>query len=158
MSLKSRDEYSFEKNCFLMTWNRCLITIQGRENLNVRNYYSTKVNYVHPIGMNTKIESGYQLYYQQMSYDFTINDVEADNLFEYGEFRNSVYGGVTFNLKKIGMQALLRVENSHISADSVTRPDYTCFLPSVNLQYKFSVSHNLKFTYKGESTGQGFMT
>ncbi|MRR24418.1 TonB-dependent receptor, partial [bacterium] len=109
--------------------------------------YSAKVNYVHPLAMNAKIESGYQLYYQQMSYDFTINDVEADNLFEYAEFRNSVYGGVTFNMKKIGMQALLRVENSHISADSVTRPDYTCFLPSVNLQYKFSVAHNLKFTY-----------
>ena len=28
-----------------------------------------------------------------------------------------------------------------------TEPIYTCFLPSVNLQYKFSASHNLKFTY-----------
>jgi hypothetical protein len=32
-------------------------------------------------------------------------------------------------------------------ADSVTIPDYTCLLPSVNLQYKFSAKHNLKFTY-----------
>jgi hypothetical protein len=45
------------------------------------------------------------------------------------------------------MQAMLRVENSHIKADSVTRPNYSCFLPTVNLQYKFSASHNLKFTY-----------
>jgi len=45
------------------------------------------------------------------------------------------------------MQAMLRVENSHINADSVTQPKYSCFLPSVNLQYKFSASHNLKFTY-----------
>ncbi len=42
---------------------------------------------------------------------------------------------------------MLRVENSHIMADSVTDPNYACFLPSVNLQYKFSASHNLKFTY-----------
>jgi outer membrane receptor protein involved in Fe transport len=42
---------------------------------------------------------------------------------------------------------MLRVENSHILADSVTKPDYTCILPSANLQYKFSASHNLKFTY-----------
>jgi len=145
---KSRDDNSFENTRYPYDSETVLdYYSRHEENLNERNYYSAKVNYVHPIGMNTKIESGYQLYYQQMSYDFTINDVEADNLFEYGEFRNSVYGGVTFNLKKIGMQALLRVENSHISADSVTRPDYTCFLPSVNLQYKFSVSHNLKFTY-----------
>jgi len=42
---------------------------------------------------------------------------------------------------------MLRVENSHIKADSVTKPDYSCFLPSVNLQYKLSASHNIKFTY-----------
>jgi hypothetical protein len=61
--------------------------------------------------------------------------------------RNSVYGGITYNLKKIGFQAMLRTENSQINADSVSEPIYTCFLPSVNLQYKFSASHNLKFTY-----------
>jgi outer membrane receptor protein involved in Fe transport len=42
---------------------------------------------------------------------------------------------------------MLRIEDSHIKADSVTTPNYACFLPSVNLQYKFSASHNLKFTY-----------
>jgi ferric enterobactin receptor len=82
-----------------------------------------------------------------MGYDFNINNQEEDNLFEYAEFRNSVYGGVTFNLKKIGFQTMLRIENSHIMADSVTEPDYSCFLPSVNIQYKFSASHNLEFTY-----------
>lgn len=147
-AFKSRDDNSFENTRYPYESGTVLdYYSRHEENLNERNYYSAKVNYVHPLGMNAKVESGYQLYYQQMSYDFTINNVEADNLFEYGELRNSVYGGVTFNLKKIGMQALLRVENSHISADSVTRPDYTCFLPSFNLQYKFSVAHNLKFTY-----------
>jgi outer membrane receptor protein involved in Fe transport len=82
-----------------------------------------------------------------MSYDFTINDLEAENLFEYAELRNSFYTGVTYNVKKIGRQAMLRVENSHIMADSVSEPDYTCILPTVNIQYKFSASHNLKFTY-----------
>jgi outer membrane receptor protein involved in Fe transport len=99
------------------------------------------------MGMSAKIETGYQLYYQQMSYDFKIDNQESDNLFEYAEFRNSVYGGITYNLKKIGFQAMLRAENSHIKADSVTEPNYSCFLPTVNLQYKFSASHNLKFTY-----------
>jgi iron complex outermembrane recepter protein len=117
------------------------------DNLNQRNYYSTKLNYVQPIGLSAKIETGYQLYYQQMSYDFKIDNQESDNLFEYAEFRNSVYGGIIYNLKKIGFQTMLRVENSHIMADSVTKPNYSCFLPTVNFQYKFSASHNLKFTY-----------
>jgi outer membrane receptor protein involved in Fe transport len=117
------------------------------DDLNQRNYSSVKLNYVHPIGMYAKIETGYQLYSQQLSYDFNIDNQESNNLFKYNEFRNSVYGGITWNVKKIGMQAMLRIENSHIKADSVTQPKYTCFLPSVNIQYKFSASHNLKFTY-----------
>jgi hypothetical protein len=102
---------------------------------------------VQPIGLSAKIETGYQFYYQWLSYDFIIDNQESGNLFKYAEFRNSVYGGFTYNLKKIGFQAMLRVEDSHIKADSVTEPKYACFLPSVNLQYKFSASHNLKFTY-----------
>jgi outer membrane receptor protein involved in Fe transport len=117
------------------------------DNINKRDYFSTKLNYVHPIGLSAKIEAGYQLYYQKMSYDFQINNVVSNNLFDYTEFRNSMYGGITLNLKKIGFQTMLRVENSNITADSVSSPKYTCFLPSVNLQYKFSATHNLKFTY-----------
>jgi outer membrane receptor protein involved in Fe transport len=133
--------YFYNTDSILNTYTRL------EDNLNERNYYSTKLNYVQPIGLSAKIETGYQFYYQQLSYDFKINDQESNNLFEYAEFRNSVYGGITYNLKKIGFQAMLRVENSHIKADSVTEPNYSCFLPSVNLQYKFSASHNLKFTY-----------
>jgi outer membrane receptor protein involved in Fe transport len=117
------------------------------DNLNRRNYLSTKLDYVYPIGMYSKLETGYQLYYQKMAYDFNIDYQEESNLFEYAELRNSVYGGITFNLKKIGLQAMLRIENSHIMADSVTSPNYSCYLPSANIQYKFSASHNLKFTY-----------
>lgn len=115
--------------------------------LNRRNYVSTKLDFVYPLGMSAKFETGYQFYYQDMSYDFNIDYSGANNLFEYNELRNSLYAGFVFNLKKFGIQTVLRAENSHIEADSVTRPDYTCFLPSLNLQYKFSASHNLKFTY-----------
>lgn len=114
---------------------------------NSRDYFSTKLDYVQPLGLNTKLETGYQLYYQSLAYDFNINNGEQSNIFEYSEFRNSLYGGLTFNLKKFGFQAMLRVENSHIDADSVSKPTYSCFLPAANFQYKFSSSHNLKFTY-----------
>ena len=132
---------------FIILIQHSILLYRLENNLNERNYFSAKLNYVQPIGMSAKIETGYQGYYQQMSYDFKIDNQESNNLFEYAELRNSVYGGITYNLKKIGFQAMLRVENSHIDADSVTEPNYSCFLPSVNLQYKFSASHNLKFTY-----------
>ena len=145
---KSNDGSDFTNIQFLYNTDSTLSTYARlEENLNERNYFSTKLNYVHPLGMSAKIETGYQLYYQELSYLFKIDNQESTNLFKYAEFRNSVYGGITYNLKKIGMQAMLRIENSHIKADSVTEPKYSCFLPSVNLQYKFSATHNLKFTY-----------
>ncbi|MGD0583097.1 MAG: outer membrane beta-barrel family protein [Bacteroidales bacterium] len=133
--------YPYESDSIISTYSRLEV------NINQRNYFSTKLNYVQPLGMNAKIETGYQLYYQWLSYDFNIDNQENSNLFKYAEFRNSIYGGITYNLKKIGFQAVVRVENSQIKADSVTDHNYTCVLPSVNLQYKFSASHNLKFTY-----------
>jgi hypothetical protein len=144
----SDETNDFTNTRYLYNSDSIISTIARTENnLNKRDYYSVKLNYVQPLGMSAKIEAGYQLYYQNMSYDFIINNEESNNLFKYAEFRNSVYGGITYNLKKIGFQAMLRVENSRINADSVTEPVYSCFLPSVNFQYKFSASHNLKFTY-----------
>ena len=117
------------------------------DDLNNRRYFSTKLDFVYPLGLNAKVEAGYHFYSQEMGYDFKIDNQAESNLFEYTEFRNSGYAGVTINLKKFGFQTLLRVENSHILADSVTKPDYSCFLPSANIQYKFSASHNIKLTY-----------
>jgi len=121
--------------------------VRDESDYNKRNYVSTKLNYVHPIGLTTKLETGYQFYYQNLHYDFMINNEITNNLFKYLEYRNSVYAGITINLKKIGFQTMLRIEDSNIKADSVTSPHYYCLLPSANLQYKFSSSHNIKFTY-----------
>ena len=117
------------------------------DDLNNRRYISAKLDYVYPLGMDAKLEAGYHFYYQKMEYDFKINSQPESNLFEYSEFRNSGYAGFAFNLKKFGFQTSLRIENSHIAADSVTKPDYSCFLPLVNIQYKLSASHSLKLTY-----------
>jgi hypothetical protein len=147
-TFKSEDGNNFTNSRYLYNTDSEIGSYRRFEqNLNRRNYLSAKLNYVYPIGMSAKIEAGYQLFYQQMSYDFNLDRQESANLFEYNELRNSAYGGITFNLKKLGFQTILRVENSHIMADSVTRPDYSCLLPSANIQYKFSASHNLKFTY-----------
>ncbi len=144
----AKEENDFTNRNYLYGTNTMLSSYSRLEDvLNERDYLSLKLNYVHPLGLSTKVEAGYQGYYQKMQYDFDIDDQESDNLFDYAELRNSVYAGLTFNHKKFGFQTVLRAENSHINADSVTSPDYTCLLPSVNIQYKFSATHNLKFTY-----------
>ncbi|MCU0457164.1 MAG: TonB-dependent receptor [Bacteroidales bacterium] len=137
----SNTRYPYNSEVVLDTYSRT------EADINTRNYFSGKVDYVYPLGMSARLEAGYHFYLQEMAYDFKIDNQAESNLFEYAELRNSGYGGITINLKKFGFQSNLRVENSHINADSVTKPDYTCFLPSANLQYKFSAAHNLKFTY-----------
>ena len=144
----SNERNDFTNNRFLYNTDIKINSLTRlEENKNNRNYFSAKLNYVHPIGLSAKIETGYQLYYQQLSYNFKINTIELNNVFDYAELRNSIYAGFTFNKKKIGFQTMVRIENSNITADSVTSPNYFCVLPSVNLQYKFSATHNLKFTY-----------
>ena len=137
----SNTRYPYNSDVVLDTYSRT------EADINTRNYFSGKLDYVYPLGMNARLEAGYHFYFQEMAYDFNINNQAESNLFEYAELRNSGYGGITMNLKKFGFQANLRVENSHITADSVTKPDYTCFLPAANIQYKISAAHNLKFTY-----------
>lgn len=156
-TFRSREDNDFSNTRHLFSIDTVNNFSRQEENFNNRDYLSAKLNYIHPVGMNTKIETGYQFYYQRMSYDFNIYQKKSDdsnmdtlesyNPFNYDELRNSVYAGITLNLKKIGFQTVLRVENSHILADSVTSPDYTTLLPSANLQYKFSPAHNLKLTY-----------
>jgi hypothetical protein len=137
----SNTRYPYNSNVIVDTYSRV------EDDLNDRNYFSTKLDYVYPVGMNAKIETGYHFYYQQMGYDFKIDKQPESNLFEYNEFRNSAYAGIAMNLKKFGFQASMRIENSHIVADSVTKPDYSSILPAANIQYKLSASHNLKLTY-----------
>lgn len=137
----TNDRHPYNSGDVLSTYTRI------EDDINSRDYFSTKLDFVYPLGLSSKIETGYQMYYQQMGYDFKINNDEGTNLFEYAELRNSAYAGFTFNLKKFGFQTMLRVENSHIMADSVSKPDYSCFLPGVNIQYKFSAAQNLKLTF-----------
>ncbi len=147
-TFRSKESNDFTNDRYLYDTDSMLSTFTRLEDIiNERDYLSVKLNYVQPIGLSAKLEAGYQFYYQQMNYDFTTNHLASNNLFKYQELRNSAYAGFTYNLKKFGFQAMLRVENSNITADSVTDPQYACLLPSVNLQYKISASHNLKFTY-----------
>ena len=145
---RSDEANDFTNTTFSSDYTSPLDTLARLENnLNQRSYFSTKLDYVHPVGLSTKFEIGYRLYYQQMDYDFRTSLAGMSNLFTYSEFRNSAYAGITLNLKKAGIQAVVRIENTNSTINEEYASVYYCILPSANLQYKFSASHNIKFTY-----------
>jgi outer membrane receptor protein involved in Fe transport len=123
--------------------------IRDETNISKRSYFSSKFDYVHPLGFSSRLETGYQIYYQDINYNFRSNDASQNNDYQYGELRNAAYVGFTTNVKKFGFQATLRVENSDVRinhTDSLSS-NYFCFLPSANFQYKINSSQNVKLTY-----------
>jgi len=122
-------------------------TLRLEEAINERTYLSTKVDYVQPIGIAMRLETGYQIYYQGLNYKFNSNDATLSNVYDYSELRNAAYLGWTWNVKKWGLQATLRAEYSDIEVGGNYHSDYITLLPSSNIQYKISGSQNIKLTY-----------
>ncbi len=147
-TFKSKDDNSFSNN-FYSDDQVTLLNSWGRleNNTNNRSYISAKTDFVQPIGFSARFETGYQFYYQQIDYDFISSDTMFNNQYKYSELRNSAYTGLTWNVKKIGFQTMLRAENSNVLINKDKSSNYLTLLPSANIQYKFNASHNLKFTY-----------
>ena len=125
---------------------------------NDRSAYTFKVDYVQPIGISARIETGYQFYDQFITINFNQSFTysysqgtqfyKSGSLFTYNEVRNAAYAGFIENINKWSFQATLRVENSIINMkDTSGSFGYTSFLPNVNLQYKFSSKQNVKLNY-----------
>ncbi len=115
--------------------------------LNDRNYLNTRIDYVQPIGVGIRLETGLQFYIQNMNYTYETNLEMANNNYDYAELRNSAYASFYWKLKKFSLQSTLRAENSNIDINSDIRNSYTTLLPSANLLYQLSTKHSLKMTY-----------
>ncbi len=127
--------------------NTPLDTFQDCEvNIDQRSAYTAKIDYVYPIGISARLETGYQLYCQVINYNYSRNAI-ADTPFQYSEARNAAYAGIIYNYKKFGFQATGRVEYSNIDINNTSYTNYLCFLPSANIQYKFSGTQNIKLTF-----------
>lgn len=122
-------------------------TFRNELTINNRDYFSTRVDYVQPVGVSMRLEAGYQFYLQHMDYNYETNDQTANNNYQYAELRNAGYVSFFWNLKKFSLQSTLRTENSNININDEIHPRYTTPLPSANLMYKFNPKHSLKFTY-----------
>jgi hypothetical protein len=121
--------------------------IRNEFTVNARDYFSTRIDYVQPIGVDMRLEAGIQLYLQHMDYQYRTSDAGASNDFNYMELRNSAYTSFYWKLKKISLQTTVRLENSIIDINSDIDNQYTTVLPSTNMMYRFNGKHSLKFTY-----------
>jgi hypothetical protein len=115
--------------------------------INDRDYFSTKIDYIQPIGVDMRLEAGYQFYLQWIDYNYKTHDAANNNIYNYGEFRNAGYASFYWKLKKFSLQNTIRIENSQIDINNDIHLQYTTFLPSTNLMYKLNAKHTLKLTY-----------
>lgn len=122
--------------------------------------YSGKVDYLHPINKNLRLETGVkaslvrtdnQVNYERNEGAGWVKDSRS-NHFVYDENINAVYAIMSGSLKKWEWTAGLRLENTRakghqLSNDSSFRRDYTNLFPNVALSYNMSDKHQFNLSY-----------
>lgn len=129
------------------------------------NIYSAKADYTHPLKNGLKIETGVKTSfvntdntagYFNIVGNVKVPDYEKTNRFKYKENINAVYLNASREIKKWGLQAGLRLENTNYSgdqfgnlqrADSFFKKSYVGFFPTMFVSYNASEKNQLSFSY-----------
>ncbi|MBN1950532.1 MAG: TonB-dependent receptor [Bacteroidales bacterium] len=144
----SSDDNSFSRTLYPFNESVVLDSSGSSEmTVNDRNYFSSRIDYVQPIGVSMRLEAGYEFYVQNMNYNFVSTNNAQSNLYNYAELRNSAYVSYFWNLKKLSLQGTVRIENSQIDINDEYSPHYTSILPNANIMYKMNSKNTFKFTY-----------
>ena len=129
------------------------------------NIYSGKVDYTHPLKNGLKIETGLKTsfvetdntagYYNVIG-NAKVVDYDKTNQFVYKENVNAAYLNMNKQIKKLGIQAGLRLENTNYSGnqfgnpqrqDSSFKKSYTGVFPTLYLSYNASEKNQLGFSF-----------
>ncbi len=106
---------------------------------------NSRFDYEYTFSPSLKLETGYQIYYRNISGNSYSNNVYS--LLKYSDLRNSIYGTLDFETNKCGFEAGLRVEDYHISIYDTTHNNYQKALPQLSVVYKPKPHHTLRFSY-----------
>jgi iron complex outermembrane recepter protein len=129
------------------------------------NIYTFKMDYSQPFKKGLKLEAGIKTGY--VNTDNTAGyfnvvggnkevDLEKTNRFQYKENINAAYVNVSKEIKKWGLQAGLRMENTNNSGKQFGNPQrtdssftnsYTGLFPNLFVSYKVNEKNNLSFSY-----------
>jgi len=106
---------------------------------------NSHLDYEHSFSKSLKLETGYQLYFRNISGNSYSNDIYS--LLSYSDLRNSLYGTFDYETGKYGFEAGIRVEDCHISIDDTSHNNYLKLLPQLSVVYKPRLHHTLRFVY-----------
>ncbi len=125
--------------------------------------FSSQLDYVHPLGEASKIETGFRLQTRQIDSDFLfeneintgnwMNNASRSNRFIYDEQVLAAYGMYATKLGKFSLQAGLRAEQTLTSADlqndiePANENDYLSFFPTLHLRRNFEGNRALQISY-----------
>ncbi|MEP7144572.1 MAG: outer membrane beta-barrel family protein, partial [Ferruginibacter sp.] len=131
----------------------------------VINIYSGKIDYTHPLKSGLKIETGLKTSfvetdntagYFKIIGNIKTPDYDKTNQFIYKENINAAYLNMSKEVKKWGLQAGLRVENTNYNGrqfgnpqrqDSAFKKSYTGLFPTMFVSYNLNPKNQFGFSY-----------
>ncbi|WP_345156565.1 outer membrane beta-barrel family protein [Pontibacter saemangeumensis] len=124
--------------------------------------YLTQIDYVQPFGEGGKLEAGIRSSFRDMVNDYLVGDESAsgditplpglDNVFEYDENINAVYGILGNKTKKVSYQVGLRAEHTDVKTtlretNEVNPRRYTNLFPSAHFTYNLPKENAVQVSY-----------
>jgi|GEM_PF-422487 len=100
-----------------------------------------KLGYTLPLSNLFKLEAGLQTRLQQMH-----DKSNAD--FNYGENTFAGYGLLSYQGKKLHLQAGVRLEKSELGQQNTPEFDFFALLPNAAINYHINSAQNLRFSYR----------
>lgn len=125
--------------------------------------FRTQLDYVHPLGENTKLETGYRIQIREMDSDFLFEDFDNEsnswennasrsNHFVYNEQIFAAYGMYATMLGNFSLQGGLRAEQTFVDGDQRTtgetfEDDYFSLFPSAHIRRNFENNQSAQISY-----------
>jgi outer membrane receptor protein involved in Fe transport len=137
--------------------------LQNTYDTGIDDDFNAQLDYIHPLGKDSRIEAGIRSIYRKSNddfnsehYDYNTNTWVADNNlnnhFVYKEQIYSAYASYTDKLKNFGYQLGLRTEQTFSKGDLLTTGQtfdkkYLSFFPSINLSQQLSPTDEMQLSY-----------
>ena len=142
------------------------LTNLERSNMIGQNWsLSTQLDYVHPLGDDSKFETGYRIQLREMDSEFNfehfndnddngfwMNDLNRSNHFIYNEQIFAAYGMYATMLGKFSLQAGLRAEQTFVDGNQITidnafNKNYLNFFPTMHIRRSFENNQSAQISY-----------
>lgn len=155
----------FRQDFFENDWNNPLDeTVLERSHMDGQNWsITTQLDYVHPLGDDTKLEAGYRVQIREMDSEFIFenfldNDeswelnANRSNHFVYNEQIFAAYGMYATMLGNYSLQMGLRAEQTRVDGDQRTTgqqfdQNYLNLFPTAHLRRSFDNHQNVQLSY-----------